>query len=384
VASLGRKLTVSALSLAGALLLVEVGFRVGGYDPFGELFEGGRAEPGELMERGFLLESDDDVLVYELTPGARARAWGADVVVNSHGFRDDEVTLAKPPGTRRVVALGDSATFGVKLPVDVLWPRRLEEDLAGSAPPVEVLNLGIVGYDLLEEVAFLERRGIAFDPDVVVVAYHLNDVGNASPTRDYVQRLQTYGSPIYRIRLLQFLRGRLDRIQLSRAERTRNTEAVFLAENRDRIASLEGDDELAELRAVFAARLDAADLSTGRHRYAAWYASPARLGKLRFALERLHGLADRHGFRVLVVVVPWLGDAGFEELYDAAYAIVRHEVRRAGFDWLDVVPAFRAAGMEELRIEPSDLGHPDAGGHRLLAEAVRNALLERGWLREGD
>lgn len=383
MAALQKKLLLSGLSLVFTLGAFELALRVAGYDPFGDAVRSGRQEPGELLAQGFLMESADEDLVYELVPGAEAWAWEADVAVNSHGFRDREYTLAKPVGVRRVVALGDSATFGIKLPVEVLWPERLEASYAPE-DKVEVLNLGIVGYDILEEVAFLESRGLAFAPDLVVVGFHVNDLGYASPTRSYIQRLQNYGSPIYRARVLQFLRSHLDHIEIAREQERRSSEEYFASENAEKIVDVSDDPELTALLAEFRVRAAADDLAPGVNRYVSWFTSAPRIGKLRFALERLAGLAEDGDFQVLVFVVPWLGDVELEDAYDMAYGILGHEVERVGFEFLDPCAATRAAGHPELQIVTNDFGHPNAEGHAILGASVRERIDERDWIPARD
>jgi len=369
-----KRLATKLLISAGALLLVlgciEAGLRAVGYDPFGRMFASLRQDTSELMGLGFLREVEDEVLVYELVPGARAHAFGADVEVNALGFRDDPPRVPAP--ARRIVALGDSATFGVKLPAEVLWPTRLE---AALGPDTEVLNLGIVGYDVLEEVRFFERVGLALEPDLVVVAFHVNDVGFASPSREYVRRLRSYGAPLYRLRVLQALRTWADERELTRQHRQTDSEAYFEAENRRWIADLSDDPEQLGRIARMNELVEAdEELQRGAHRYLRWYRSEARIGKLRTAFERLGAHAAREGFGVLVFPVPWLADGGEEAAYDLAFEIVRAEAERAGFDWYDPLPATRGAGHLELLIEPGDFGHPNARGHQIVTDGLAARL----------
>ena len=60
------------------LLLIEVGLRLAGYDPLGEL----RSDPDGARTL-IVRESDNPDLVYELVPGAEGRAWGSRVAINS-------------------------------------------------------------------------------------------------------------------------------------------------------------------------------------------------------------------------------------------------------------------------------------------------------------
>jgi hypothetical protein len=99
------------------------------------------------------------------------------VAVNGQGTRGREVQLEKPEGTLRVVALGDSQTFGAGIGADETWPAVLEETLRvdGDLGPVEVMNCSVQGYDSEQSAAALETRWIEFDPDLVLLGYFVND-----------------------------------------------------------------------------------------------------------------------------------------------------------------------------------------------------------------
>lgn len=97
--------------------------------------------------------------------------------INSMGIRSDrEYSFRKPPGTIRIVGLGDSFTQGYEVDLADTYLYRLEEILAARGLPVEVINLGVSGYGNAEELLMLEELGLRFDPDVVVVAFFQNDL----------------------------------------------------------------------------------------------------------------------------------------------------------------------------------------------------------------
>lgn len=88
---------------------------------------------------------------------------------NSRGLRDREYALAKPPGTRRVLAFGDSFTFGS----GVDDADRFTEVAERRLPGVEILNMGVPGYGLDQILLSFLVQGRPYAPDVVAV--FLND-----------------------------------------------------------------------------------------------------------------------------------------------------------------------------------------------------------------
>ena len=82
--------------------------------------------------------------------------------VNSGGYRDLERIVAKPPGTVRVLALGDSFTWGASVEFDDAWPQRVERTLNREADGhFEVVNLAMPGFKTIDEASTLLETGFA-------------------------------------------------------------------------------------------------------------------------------------------------------------------------------------------------------------------------------
>jgi lysophospholipase L1-like esterase len=93
---------------------------------------------------------------------------GAQLTTNGQGFRAlADFSPRSPAGVRRVVALGDSFTFGEDVADEEAWPRILERQL----PDTEVLNLGVHGYGHDQMLLLLRRQGIALRPDTVLLGF---------------------------------------------------------------------------------------------------------------------------------------------------------------------------------------------------------------------
>jgi hypothetical protein len=110
---------------------------------------------------------------------------GKSLSSNSHGLRGaPEHPYDKPVGTRRVVAIGDSFTFGEDVGDDETWPRRLEALLPG----VEVLNLGVHGYGHDQMLLYLKEEGLRYQPDLVLVGFLPDDMErNVVAFRDFAK-----------------------------------------------------------------------------------------------------------------------------------------------------------------------------------------------------
>ena len=97
------------------------------------------------------------------------------VQTNSLGLRNVE----EPRGNAvRVLAIGDSQTFGPYLANEDTWPAWLENHLRlkDKQRDIQVFNAGVSGYSISDELAYLRDKGVAFQPSLVVLAAFENDV----------------------------------------------------------------------------------------------------------------------------------------------------------------------------------------------------------------
>lgn len=118
-------------------------------------------------------------LEYELMPDAAVelQEWGTTVHTNALGMRGPAVARAKPEGVVRIAAVGDSFTFGHGVADDQTFPSQLQALLTGAhgRGHCEVLNFGISGYSSAEEAVVVRDKALAFDPDLILLCYVLND-----------------------------------------------------------------------------------------------------------------------------------------------------------------------------------------------------------------
>ena len=155
-----------ALTVAGALtflLLAEIGLRW-------------LAPDLTLLLR--LFEATDDPRPYVLRPGAAveyrgfASSLGRTVAwrINEQGLRDDR-TVGPRSDRFRVATWGDSEAFGWSVELDETFQRRMQ----AFDPRVEVLNLGVPGYNVADTNEHLARTLDGLDPDLAIFLSTKND-----------------------------------------------------------------------------------------------------------------------------------------------------------------------------------------------------------------
>jgi len=103
---------------------------------------------------------------------------------NAQGLRDRD-RGAKGADTKRVLVIGDSYTWGYAVAEEEAYPQVAEKLLMERGrPDIEVLNGGVPDYNSRQERVLLEKLMSVYEPDVVFLAYVVNDAepSTAMPT----------------------------------------------------------------------------------------------------------------------------------------------------------------------------------------------------------
>lgn len=111
-------------------------------------------------------------------PGALGSTGEASLRINALGLRDARNYPAKKAkGCFRVLAVGDSRTFGLGVDEPESWPGALETALLSAFPSacIEVLNAGMPDTDLHDQVALFVERWQELEPDLVLVGLSAPD-----------------------------------------------------------------------------------------------------------------------------------------------------------------------------------------------------------------
>ena len=121
-------------------------------------------------------------------PNRNGFFYGADIQTDSVGFRDRDYPVARVPGTKRIMLLGDSFTLGWGVALDSTYSKQLEKLLNDSGQRTEVINTGVGNTNTVMELEQFKELGLRFKPDMVILMYFIND---AEPTPPVVGALRT-------------------------------------------------------------------------------------------------------------------------------------------------------------------------------------------------
>lgn len=363
---IAARLLLLGISAAVGLLLAELAVRLV------------RPQPVMLVSRG--LYAPDPPRRYRLQPGFRGTVtnrveFDTPVSINRQGLRGPEIG-PKKPGTFRVLALGDSFTFGVGAREEETYPAQLQRVLRSRGIRAEVLNAGAPGFGVPDEVAWFQRWGWTLEPDVVVLAVFVaNDLQDAAPggpkavavdgelmiqgeRKNSLSRWLYYHSHLY-VLLKTSALGGMGRRLLGKPQplETRELRAEIDLYARDRLPKAAREGAAATERAVA-------------------------------GLARSAG-----GTRILAVIVPSLiqvDDARWQgtlerfglnrEGYDRRRPnrLLQTIFARHGIPTLDLTDAFAAAVHKGQRIYYPIDQHLTPPGYRLTAELVAEALARTG------
>ena len=258
---------------------------------------------------------------------------------NAAGYRDLERTPQPAPGVRRMVLLGDSFAWGASVEFDDALPQRLERALSRRRQERwEVVSLALPGMNTVDQAAQVEQEVFSYHPEVVLLAYVLNDsedavAAEARRAADWAEARRQAAPPSLfdRSALLHWIRLRL----------------WATRENRRRVSGY---------LSMYAA--DAPGWIAGQK-----------------ALERMGGTCRARGVPFVVAIFPLFGNP-LDERYPFAsiHAKVAEAAARAGARVIDLLPAYRGLRWDLLVVDGVDDEHPNEIAHRIAANVILHDL----------
>lgn len=107
---------------------------------------------------------------------SKTKEWDIAYQINHLGMRDLEYADQKPADAYRILIVGDSFAEGFGVPQNQTYQTVLETKLnQNSRHLIEVLDAGVQSYSTSLEYEYLVKKGLTFQPDLVIVHLDLTD-----------------------------------------------------------------------------------------------------------------------------------------------------------------------------------------------------------------
>jgi hypothetical protein len=252
---------------------------------------------------------------------------------NSEGLRDSEYPFDHT--SYRILALGDSFTEGYHLTLASSWPKQLQQDLRERGyQSVEVLNAGRSGTDTAWQASFLQKHGLKYKPDAVVLSFLYNDCTHTC--------------------------SNCGAVQIEKREKKAEEQL-----NKSAWSELQKFVELALMRSSLT-QATVSEYLTPFSEHDAGYQ------QCTDALLRMKRLADEGHFKLLVFIYPMLFDlkhAPFRDIHTTMMDFLRqHDITA-----FDALPALSTYRDTDLWVLPSD-SHPDRQANGIVASALSDFM----------
>mgnify|MGYP001022584710 CR=1 FL=1 len=128
-----------------------------------------------------VLESSPDFLWHQ-RPNLSTEFEGASAYTDSDGFRLARIAAIDnpPPATDRkpfiIVTLGASPTFGYGVKAEEAYPALVGEMLRRERPEIRVINAGEIGFSSWQGLKLAAKYLDQWRPDLITVSYVVNDI----------------------------------------------------------------------------------------------------------------------------------------------------------------------------------------------------------------
>ena len=295
---------------------------------------------------------DHPVRWYTLRPDQEGYTYGAPFQVDKEGIRrnrkDDHTGFS-----RKIVALGDSFTFGMGVADSETWPAKLEANLnLGDTEPYAVTNAGIIGYGAFQINDLVMEENLLVETDLVIYALYWNDyMTTVPPGPDAIPRINEQGyfrwEPI----------SKVDANDVS-LKRWLVNNSFFLSSLRDLRNSLGDPGPYAqEFNKLINGNL-----------------SKSNFTPVKDFLDVMQKRQGENGFKFVVVILPVHDLMGTDTDYDD---IIRGMLEKQGVPYYDAYSVFDGLESRSDYFLPEKVDvHLNPRGYKVLSEGLYKMLID--------
>lgn len=360
------------IATAGVLLLIEAGLRLFCGLPRG-MYDIQPADGTSLYRRDTTLH-----LLWTPIPYS--------IRTNSLGFRGPEISIEKPAGVFRVIALGDSVTDGFYVENENTYPYQLERLLRERGTQAEVVNAAR-GFTAIDgEFEILKKFCVRLKPDVVVLTFCSNDIEEIrEKSREDLLKSDLFEPEVIR-RSTWLTFGRtaigeciLDGSLRWRFPKYRRNRALLTGHELAARYAIPGGDRFEENARFFLEHH--AGRSHGIILYEQYTPEQKRvIEDYLWALDQVNRYCADQGMKLVFNYYPDYPEVYLPDRKIPLHGMLQEGCARLGIPFIDLVEPFRRAQGKVLHFAPLDF-HPNAEGNRVIAQAVADFLSTNGLVK---
>lgn len=274
--------------------------------------------------------------------------------INSLGFRDDEISKDKENNELRILVLGDSITFGSWLKREEVYVERIEKYLNEfiKTRTINVINAGVSDVGLEEEIDILMDSGLVIDPDIVIVAFYLND---SRPPWGFSRE---YGGRSW-LRKHSFLAEKLYyKLNLWRWIKNKGEDRFQWIYKQHTLDWVNNKEDFLKLTSL-------AKYDWG----AAWQTDSWNI--IDKELNKLKLLSKQYNFDVAIIVFPVSFQIYADFIEDFPQRILKEKITALGFYYFDLLPLLKKYKNEDIYY---DQAHLKKNANDIIGKAVANFI----------
>lgn len=267
-------------------------------------------------------------LSYGNTPWITGRLYNHER--NSLGLRERELPQYNLSGENRILFLGDSVTFGLGIPLEDTFVRRVERALGEGH---RTINLSSPGINLEKELASLTTVGQCYEPNVVVWVYFPNDIEHMGWSPGY-SGIEPHLDSLFKSWLFyEYLKAQVH-LQLSNVGLRKSY--------------------LKEIQGAYAGK---------------------PFEQFTFAMGQMAFWCQRRRIRLLMVAFPFIESLEDYPMQESHQRVLK-AAEQLGIPALDLLPALRSTPTRALQLNPVFDHHPNRLANDLAAREI-SAFLQR-------
>lgn len=277
--------------------------------------------------------------------------------------RDVDLSAPEHQDAYKILAVGDSFTWGLGVKLRDSYPLVLQEKLKQATNKLVVVsNHGQVGHWVMETYhAMLAALGKG-TPDLCIYGYVLNDPLDDTRNRTQPLRPSDAASGMDNADIDDFINVRTANLEKFRMESPLRTFREY-----SRVMDL-------ALRQWEWQRIHSRTLDFYRDLYDP-NKNPAGLDQTWKAIASMNFRQQSQGKRFLVVIFPLFIDVDGDYPFEDVHRLIREKLQQLGVDHLDLLDSYRQYATESLWVHPLDR-HPNEVAHRIAAERIAEYLLQ--------